>query len=276
MTRCIRKFYPQERPSFAASPLSWRGNVLPVSHPVHFTRLVSGLTSRHALPVGGIGFTDERSGLRFDAYLPSEVPDLWRVYLDGAEERYRAHGVEKVLAREKIEDGASTALFWVVTNEVGDVVGGCRVQGPLEYAFEASAMWELGTSSQLDVVEGLLSERIPSGVVEVKAGWLVPRYAGDQGASDALARTYVHSNFLLNCRYTVGTASDHVLVRWGTSGARPVPNFVPVPYPDDRYRTVMIWWDREALPEQASPSQLAKIRQEEGALAGRLQWAMAV
>ena len=37
---------------------------------------------------------------------------------------------------------------------------------------------------------------------------------------------------------------------------------LPVPYPDDRYRTVLVWWDRELLADLGAPAQLALMMAE--------------
>jgi hypothetical protein len=232
----------------------------PVADPL--ARLLSGPSYDAQIVAGGVGFTDARTGLRFEAYRPSEAPDLWNIYLNGAEECYRAYGVESALDRRMIEDGESTALFWVAIDADLGVVGGLRIHGPLASPMAAYALWELRSSDSLDVIEGLLEERVPLGVVEGKGAWMLPSCAGERGASDALARCYVHSMYLAGTRFAMCTASDHALTRWKTSGARPVADFAPVPYPDERYRTVMLWWDRQSLGELASPAQWSHIREE--------------
>ena len=46
----------------------------------------------------------------------------------------------------------------------------------------------------------------------------------------------------------------------------PVP---ATPYPDDRYRTKMMWWDRRTFANHAAPDQLPKILDEMGYVSSR-------
>jgi len=57
------------------------------------------------------------------------------------------------------------------------------------------------------------------------------------------------------------TAATHALNRWRSSGGvvAPIP---AAPYPDDRYQTKMIWWDRRDFIRHAEPGQVAKILTE--------------
>jgi hypothetical protein len=40
----------------------------------------------------------------------------------------------------------------------------------------------------------------------------------------------------------------------------------PTPYPDERYETKMMWWDRRTFANHAAPEQVSKILQETMAL----------
>ena len=90
--------------------------------------------SRRASPVALASFVEHRSGLRIELHHPLESPGRWIDYLDGAESRYRAHGVESALDRPRLEDGRSTSLFFVAIDDDDRVVGGIRCHGPLRAA----------------------------------------------------------------------------------------------------------------------------------------------
>jgi hypothetical protein len=56
----------------------------------------------------------------------------------------------------------------------------------------------------------------------------------------------------------MATAAAHVLNRWRSAGG--VVAAIPAaPYPDDRYKTKMIWWNRRDFVKHAEPQQAAKI-----------------
>jgi hypothetical protein len=57
----------------------------------------------------------------------------------------------------------------------------------------------------------------------------------------------------------VATAGSHALNRWRSSGGVVATKIPAAPYPDDRYRTKMMWWDRSTFTNDAAPEQLSKI-----------------
>ena len=90
----------------------------------------------------GASFVDRTSGVRFEGHHPVERPDLWKVYLNEAEGRYRNFGTEDALRRQ-ILDGARKipvrlhfvgrlvvivlriviALLFAVARRLSDVIG---------------------------------------------------------------------------------------------------------------------------------------------------------
>jgi hypothetical protein len=79
--------------------------------------------------------------------------------------------------------------------------------------------------------------------------------------SAALARTPFHAMALLDIQFCMATSAPHVLERWRTSGAvvAPIP---ATPYPDERYRTKMMWYDRRTFANHAAADQIPKILNE--------------
>ena len=65
-------------------------------------------------------------------------PDLWQVYLNGAEGVYRNWGFEDTLRRRDLEAGKGVPLFFLAFNENDEPVAGVRVHGPLEGAHRHS------------------------------------------------------------------------------------------------------------------------------------------
>jgi hypothetical protein len=211
-------------------------------------------------------YSDPQSGCRFVVAAPSARPDLWRAYLAGAARSYRKHGVESVLEYDQICDGESTSLFFVAIQGDGRVVGGMRAQGPYSVPEQSHALIEWAGQPEAADVRNLISDRIRFGAIEMKTGWVSDLASNRDALTGALARMFVHAMTILDARFAFGTAAIHALDRWKTTGGVVTEELTPVPYPDERYRTTMIWWDRRTFADHAHPSQLSPILAESAQL----------
>lgn len=207
-------------------------------------------------------YRDRLSGCTFVAATPAGQPQLWESYLRGAGVSYRRHGVESVLEYDCIVDGNSTALFFVALNPAGAVVGGMRVQGPYSMSVQAHAISEWDGRQGTTELHEEISGRIADGVIEMKTGWVDDTAGNRRELTDALARIFVHSLRLMQVRWALGTVAQHAVRRWQTTGGVVSDQVSPVAYPDERYRTVPMWWDRENFAELAVPEQLPLIMHE--------------
>jgi molybdopterin/thiamine biosynthesis adenylyltransferase/nitroreductase len=188
------------------------------------------------------------------AYRPQDEPEIWDAYLEGAWTRYRHHGVEVALNREANAKGGPTSLFWVAFDGL-DIVAGLRCCGPLQSSTEASVLSEFATHPKVNRLGDLIDQRLAFGVVEIKAVWVALGRPDHRALSDALARCYVHAMDWFGARFAVCSASTHALDRWRSSGGRPLEWLTPHPYPDERYRSVVLWWDRAQSAELAESNQ---------------------
>ncbi len=225
--------------------------------------LLPHLTSDPAL-IGS--YPDTESGYEILVATPSQRPDLWALYLRGAGKSYRRHGVEKVLEYDRICDGSTTAVFFLAMDDAGNAVGGMRAQGRYHSAFQAHALeeWD-GRPGAVQVIKEI-SERIDDGVIEMKTGWVSDDATHRNELSNALARMFVHAMALLGVRHAFCTVAVHAVKRWATTGGVTSNEVTPVAYPDDRYLTTMMWWDRTTLADLATPNQLPRIIAESAAL----------
>jgi hypothetical protein len=184
--------------------------------------------------------------------------DLWSRYVRGAVRSYRRHGVECALDRDALRSGADTVMFFVVLDDRGKMIAGVRGIGPLRSADDSHAVseWE-GRPGQLAVWK-MINDRLPYGVLEMKSAWVCDDAHPGQSLTDAVARSGFHMMAILNIQFCMATAAACVLNRWRTSGGvvAPIP---ATPYPDHRYQTKMIWWDRRTFTRHAQPEQAAKI-----------------
>jgi hypothetical protein len=189
---------------------------------------------------------------------PALDPDLWAEFSLGAERSYRKHGVECALDLDMLRSGADTVMFFAMVDDAGRVVGGLRAKGPLRSADDTHAVGEWAGQPSQQAVRDMITTRIPFGVLEMKAGWVIDDPDRNRSLIAALARSGCHITALLECQFMMATAAAHVLNRWRSAGGvvAPIP---AAPYPDDRYNTKMIWWNRHDFVKHAEPQQAAKI-----------------
>ncbi|MGN7157526.1 hypothetical protein ACTHRK_15675 [Dietzia cercidiphylli] len=189
---------------------------------------------------------------------PSTAPVLWRDYLDGARDSYAGHGVSAALQYSEVIGGENTALFFAALDPRGTVVGGVRAQGPYTSHHESHALLEWAGQPGLDLVTESISRRLPAGIVEMKTAWAAPGPTAATVAS-LLPRTALPTMSLTGARFIMATAADHVLRRWEASGGRVETRIPPAPYPNNNYRTRLMWWDRDRLHLDAEPEVHAEM-----------------
>ncbi|SUA73377.1 Uncharacterised protein [Nocardia otitidiscaviarum] len=215
-------------------------------------------------------FRDEPSGCMFYIGTPQAHPRLWRRNIDGALGVYRHYGVDVALDYDNVIDGHSTALFMTAIDAEGQVVAGLRAQRPYRHVDEAAALLEWSGHPGEAQFRRMIAERIPAGVVELKAAWVARDTEHRVELGAAIPRGAVHLTRLLGARYGLGTAASHAADRYRTAGGV-IAWWVPaVPYPDERYRTVPMWWDLQNLRSVAEPSQMVLIDSETDQLSGCL------
>ena len=217
----------------------------------------------------GISWFDSDTECTVVVSTPAADPALWADFVDGAARSYHRHGIERALDMDSLTDESNTQLFHAVVNDAGAIMGGIRAKGPLDSPEESHAIVEWENRPGLRTVRKMLSDRLPFGVVEMKTAWM----SDDPGRSRAISSTLARSPFttlaLLDAQFVVATAGSHVLNRWRTSGGV-VAKIPATPYPDDRFHTKMMWWDRSTFANNADAEQVSKIFNELATVARRL------
>jgi hypothetical protein len=189
---------------------------------------------------------------------PSVDRALWHEFLRGAERSYRKHGVERALDVGAIRGGEDTTVFWATIDASGRVVGGLRAKGPLNSPDESHAVIEWARQPGSLKVRKMITDRLPFGVIEMKSAWVAHDVERKHALSNILARLPLHSTAVLGTQFAVATAASHVIARWVASGGVVASRIPAAPYPDDRYRTKMMWWDRYTYPNSAEPKQASR------------------
>lgn len=207
-------------------------------------------------------FLDPLSGRLLVVARPAAQPDLWATYIEGARVSYRRHGVENAVDYDQVFEGASTSLFVAAVESDGRVVGGLRVQGPYTRVDQAYALREWAGREGTQELRRQIGRRLGDGVIEVKAVWVDRDADRHDELTAVLARTFVHVLTLMNVRYAFCTAASHAVPRWESSGGVVSVEVAPVAYPDERYRTLLMWWDRQQVDELMTGHQLRAAAQD--------------
>lgn len=218
-------------------------------------------------PVVGDYF-DPISGRHFVVARPEAQPELWAAYIEGALDSYRQHDVQTAIEFGRVRDGRCTSMFFAAVECDGRVIGGMRVQGPYTDADQAHALAEWAGRDGSAQIRREVQSRLAEGVIEIKAVWVDHDAPHRHELSSALSRVFVHAMDLMRVRHAMCTAASHAMLRWQTSGgvvSRAVP---PVPYPDDRYQTHLMWWDRLEVGGLVDSEQLISIIAESEQLFG--------
>jgi hypothetical protein len=215
-----------------------------------------------ALSLGqGLSWRDPDIGCTLVLSHPSADPGLWSRFLAGAYRSYRKHGVESVLDVGALRNGADTMMFSAVVDDAGEVVGGLRAKGPLRSADDSHAVVEWSGHTGQHNIRKMITDRIPFGVLEMKSGWVSDDRHRSRSVIDAVARSGLLMLVILEVQFCMATAATSVLNRWRSSGG--VVAAIPAtPYPDERYRTKMLWWNRRDFFNYAQPDQVAKLLAE--------------
>lgn len=196
---------------------------------------------------------DEASGTTVVLATPRAAPRVWRDYIDGAMESYMARGVADAVEYDAVRCGAGTHVFCAVLDGRGRVVAGLRVQGRYRDVYESHAVGEWAGQPGRDELVAAMWQRLAGGLIEVKTAFVVT----DCPAAGAVAAILARSALLLmtwtGARYVMATAADYVLDRWRSGGGRVDAAVAPAPYPNDRYRTQVMFWDRARLARDADP-----------------------
>lgn len=206
----------------------------------------------------GASFYDEATGLRIEAHHPQSRPDRWAAYLQGVSQAFARHGIGTIADRRTIERYPDVALFFVGVDEHGEVVAGVRCHGPLDDAEAAQALGEMAASSEIDLHRGAVGAKGPFGVLEMKGAW---RAEGYKGFYDLVARCSLIAAEWLGGELTLLAPDD----RWaplleGYGGI--LMGAEAVPFPSDRYRTVLVALHRSRYEQLLDPQRARIVRED--------------
>lgn len=193
---------------------------------------------------------------------PATEPELWQEYVDGAVHSYQKYGVDVALDLDQLRSGHDTILFFAAIDAKGRVLAGVRAKGPLTSADDSHAVVEWAGQPSLPAVRKMIDDRVPFGVLEMKTAWVTDARERNRSLTRVLARAGSHAMAVMDIQFCMATAGAHVLGRWRSSGGVVAEHITPTPYPDERYETQMMWWDRRTFTKFAEPEQVSKMLAE--------------
>ena len=201
---------------------------------------------------------------------PAAEPELFAAYHRGAVASYARFGVSDALESDLQRCAADTALFWALTDLDGRIVGGVRAKGPLLCPEDSHAVVEWAGQPGEAEVHAMIAERIPLGILEMKAAWLDKDPTPGRLRSKMIARSGFHAMAMLGINFCMASSAAHILEQWRSSGGEVAP--VPAtPYPDERYETKMMFWDRRTFTVHGEREQVAAISREMAQVRRRTQ-----
>jgi len=209
----------------------------------------------------GSSFVDLESGVRFEGHHPAERPDLWKIYLDGAEGKYRSHGFEDTLHRKELEEGHGVSLFFLAYDQNNRVVGGVRVHGPLESRHHAAIMSEMAASSEIEEIGAVLDKETRLGAIEFKGAWSEGEAAVGHRLLVVFSRCVVHAMHWLGAEFAIAAVADRMLPVGDLTGVIRIGT-TSVAFPDERYRTVAVSYRRNLSYELSTPENQLALRRE--------------
>ncbi len=192
---------------------------------------------------------------------PADEPELFADYHRGAVASYARFGVADALDADPQQCADDTALFWALLDLEGRVVGGVRAKGPLRTPQDSHAVIEWAGQLGEAEVHAMIAERIPMGVLEMKSAWLAKDPTPGRLRAKMIARSGFHAMVWLGINFCMATSAAHILEQWRSSGGV-VASIPATPYPDERYETKMMWWDRGTFAEHGEADQVAAISRE--------------
>ena len=209
----------------------------------------------------GASFLDRDSGVRFYGHHPLERPDLWKRYLEGAEGQYRGRGLEGALQQKKLELAADVPLFFVGIDPEGKMVAGVRFHGPLEGSHQSAVIGEMASSPDIEEIANLIDRGSRYGVIEVKGAWSNGKGVTGHRLLPAISRSAIYAINLLGAEHIICAISDTLLPFSSATGGRQI-GMNSVPFPDDRYKTVAVWWRRSQVDELSDDATRRAMRME--------------
>jgi hypothetical protein len=209
----------------------------------------------------GASFIDTTTGIRWEAHHPAMRPDRWDQYLNGALAEYQKYGLAHLIDVGSLRRAIGVSMFFVGFDADGRAAGGMRCHGPLDDAEASRALSEMATSSEVDELMQYVRTTVPHGVIECKGAWRSASGDGVHLVAATLGRCVVHALHWLGAEVALGAVAERLQPLSTITGAV-MMGAESAAFPTERYRTVLLAWQRASHGPGTRADQAALIRQE--------------
>jgi hypothetical protein len=206
-------------------------------------------------------YFDASSGLTFEVHHPHVRPDVWREYLDGAENEYNKHGVGQAFNRAHLEDAEGVSMFFVGRRSDGSVAAGIRCHGPLARVEDSESLVEMADSPEIEKLTEAIRRCLPFGVVEQKGAWSSVKGVGPRAMFTTFNRCNLYAMEWLRCEFAICTVREQLMSTIRANGGRQLGT-QSVPFPSEKHRTVLMAYRRCRTSGAAKPAQATAERTE--------------
>ena len=164
-------------------------------------------------------------------------PAVWAAYQRGLHDTYAALGAAHLAPGPAGPRVATTVVL--ARNADGGVIGGCRLR----------AGTDIGGYDRIEQVApgiaAVIAAREADGLEEASGSWVIPEALG-LGLGTALLQAVVTLATGTPARWTIGLANQNNLRPAHRAGFEVDGRYADLPFPDERYRSTLMWIDHRA------------------------------